>query len=410
MGEERMPPAAHNACRQPVFRRYAPTAKHRFTSISVPTQARRGHLRLIAVLASLFLSSVVLITADAGESTLTVMPKLEVIQDLPTPGPATGIVWNSDGTKLAAMVLGEPTSIPGFATLPTIFGKLVIIWNADGTVFKQIQREQAFFEAGDNMAFAGGDRFLVTPPSEQSNDLAFSVFDLASGEMVRDVAGPHPDKPHNVNAATRLVTSPDQTILAVSFGRALAQPVALYSTRDWTKIADLPEAPTGMVEEARAIAFSRDGTLIATLRVDSAVLIYDVKSLRLLQKFTSYPENVAASPSGLAISPDSKIIAVINNVPAARLFRLEDGAELGSLNYEKPVSLATSPDWSAEGQILAFVTGVPRALHLWEPFSDRPRARIIELERISNSLAFSPDGRTLALANGRSIRIFGLHR
>jgi len=40
-----------------------------------------------------------------------------------------------------------------------------------------------------------------------------------------------------------LTASPDQSILAVAFGRSLPQPLVLYSTKTWMPVETLPEPP-----------------------------------------------------------------------------------------------------------------------------------------------------------------------
>ena len=104
-----------------------------------------------------------------------------------------------------------------------------------------------------------------------SNDIAFSVFEAETGNLLRDLPGSHPGRPRNVNGATVLIASPEESILAVIFGRALKQPLALYSTGDWAKLADLPDG-----QRPETAAFSRDGRLLAVGRLARYVLIYDV--------------------------------------------------------------------------------------------------------------------------------------
>ncbi len=114
---------------------------------------------------------------------------------------------------------------------------------------------------------------------------------------------------------------------------------------------------------------------------------------------------------GFAMAPDGRTIAAISGGrEPARLFRSEDGAHIASLTYPNSVSLAGSASWNVEGDYLAFVTGVPAALHVWRPFSDRQMVRIIGLDHFSDSTPFAPDGKTLAVANGRSIRLLRVHR
>src|SRR5262249_27799125 len=294
--------------------------------------------------------------------------------------------------------------------LPSPLGNVITIWNAEGQFLRTLRRARPFFENLDTFAFVANDKQIAAPASIDSDTLAFSVFDLATGEIVHEVAGPHPDKPHAVNRATALVASPDQSILAVAFGPALAQPVALYSTRDWSKLADLPEVIRDAPLDPAAFAFSPDGRFLAVGRVDSVVFVYDVSSRQVLQRFKSFPERLTIRP--LAFSPDGRMIAVAS--PAGlvrrplpdgtsqivspgnrvRVFHRKDGAQIAT--YPQPFDDVGGLAWSPDGRFIAFVMG-SRILHLWDPLSSEQTERTIEVSSgpNSHSLAFSPDGATL---------------
>src|SRR5262249_11884008 len=118
------------------------------------------------------------------------------VRELETPGPVSRLLWSSDGTKLAACILGPGADMPFIGThLPSPFGSLITIWSADGKVFRKLQRQKPFFQNLDIFAFVAGDKQIVAPPSMQSNTLAFSVFDINTGEIVHEVTGSCPDKP-----------------------------------------------------------------------------------------------------------------------------------------------------------------------------------------------------------------------
>jgi hypothetical protein len=159
-------------------------------------------------------------SSPVGQPTL---PNLRIVQELRTPGRISAIVWSSDGAKLAAASLGSPEKIPTIPStnIPSPFGNLITIWNSNGEVYRELQRPQAFFESHDTFTLLGRGTQLVVPPSMASNDVAFSVFEAETGNLLRDLPGSHPGLPRNVNGATLLLTTPDESILAVIFGRAL---------------------------------------------------------------------------------------------------------------------------------------------------------------------------------------------
>jgi WD40 repeat protein len=260
-----------------------------------------------------------------------------------------------------------------------------------------------------------------------SNDIAFSVFEAETGNLLRDLPGSHPGRPRNVNGATVLIASPEESILAVIFGRALKQPLALYSTGDWAKLADLPDG-----QRPETAAFSRDGRLLAVGRLARYVLIYDVSSVSLVQQIDAFPDVVTGAAT-IAFNPDSTMIAVgshsgwgirrlpndeierlpngsIHFVPPGdpvRLFQVKDGARVAANNGAPEIT--GNITWSADGRIIAFTTKY-RFLHLWNPnpFQSGVSERVLPLSEASNvgPVAFSPDGKRLAVGVGPVVKIY----
>jgi hypothetical protein len=170
--------------------------------------------------------------AGAGASQQPELPKMRVIRELQAPAPVAALTWSSDGMKIAAPILIASPDILG-VPLPSAFGNLIQVWSSDGHVIQSFKRDRAFFDQFSTIAFVGGNRQIATP-MWQSKEAAFFVFDIESGEVVREVAGPYPD-----NSRTRLVTaSPDQSVIAVSFAFGV-KPVVLYSTQDWQELGEL---------------------------------------------------------------------------------------------------------------------------------------------------------------------------
>jgi WD40 repeat protein len=352
----------------------------------------------------------------ADATTTSALPKLQVLRELvPTHDDSnlmfidspSGVVWSSDGGKLAAF---------------TKFGNLVTIWSDDGKVLQELPRPGTTAPVGQVLAFVAGSHELVAPPANgKPEDIAFSVFDVDSGALVRDVVGPHAGESRHVNQATLLVASSDQSILAV--GYAGVQPITLLSTNDWTPIAALPDRPKNPVDVATRAAFSSDGKRLAVGAVSGVVLIYDVPSLRVVQRITAfhYPDDPGVI-EWLAFNRDASLIAVGNGdfgsrtrLPngeirdvfpkeLVRVFRTVDGARSVS-DAEQLSSRVQGGAWGNSG-IIAFVAA--NTLHLWDPSRSADPGSSMKLERGSVDLAFSPDGTRLAVPNGHYITIFSV--
>ena len=171
---------------------------------------------------------------DGGQAARNVeLPNLKIVRELK---PAQrvlswmsddvgGVTWSSDGTKLAAY---------------SEFGDLITIWSADGKILQQIHPHVAPHGATAPLAFVANNTEIVAPfgpncGSCYSQNLAFSVFDVASGKIVRQIPGPHPDKGYPYNSATILTASPDESLLAVVAGHQHPSPITLYSTQTWKR-------------------------------------------------------------------------------------------------------------------------------------------------------------------------------
>jgi len=99
---------------------------------------------------------------------------------------------------------------------------------------------------GGSIAFVAGSSQLVFPPPDAvPNSAAFSVWDVASGAIVRTVSGPQPNDDYPLNRAEHFMTTPDQVFLAMAtfatFGgrgsRNLEKNVVVYDTRSWRVVS-----------------------------------------------------------------------------------------------------------------------------------------------------------------------------
>jgi WD40 repeat protein len=145
------------------------------------------------------------------------------------------------------------------------------------------------------------------------------------------------------------------------------------------------------------IAYSPDGTTLASGFYDGTVKIWDVASgneLRTLDGHTQYVTIVA-------YSPDGKILATTAYYEPTKLWDVASGQELRSINVNNGVrGMAFSPD----GDILATTTWDPpgnKKITLWDVASGQ-QLRTLERQSSGGSeeggvgVAFSPDGKIMA--------------
>ncbi len=172
----------------------------------------------------------------------------------------------------------------------------------------------------------------------------------------------------------------------------------------------LPERPFNGIGP---MAFSPDGKLLAAVGAkDHAVLILDVPGLREVRRLT-----IPGGGSQVAFSPDGKVLAVAGWGPAVvHLWDVASGKKLREVGetgrYPVP-SVAFAPDsrtLAAPGASGPFQNEDAPTIFLREATTGRelrqfPREQLPQEKhwRYVESLAFSPDGRTLASAENEYV-------
>jgi WD40 repeat protein/transcriptional regulator with XRE-family HTH domain len=164
---------------------------------------------------------------------------------------------------------------------------------------------------------------------------------------------------------------------------------------------------------AMALAFSPNGRMLATGSVDRTVKLWDVEAcsraetvgMPLAGTHSPYaPHNALLwmdwqnNPQTLAFSPDSSLLVCSGLSTTVRLWDAQSGTALQSLEHPAHVSSVT---WSPDGRLLASACFDGR-LRLWARQEAQP-STCTEILRLSTSwetspawsLAFSPDSRTL---------------
>jgi WD40 repeat protein len=147
---------------------------------------------------------------------------------------------------------------------------------------------------------------------------------------------------------------------------------------------------TGGVE---ALAYSADGTRIATAGMDRTVRVWDVATGSELKKFTGHTDRILA----VAYSPNGRRVASEAWDATIRIWDVDTGTEVKQLPGHKS-SGTSNLRYSPDGKVLAAVGG-DFSVRFWDPETATEVHRFPGPSRDSESLDFSPDGKRLAVVS-----------
>jgi WD40 repeat protein/tRNA A-37 threonylcarbamoyl transferase component Bud32 len=227
-----------------------------------------------------------------------------------------------------------------------------------------------------------------------SEDGTIVFWDVGAGTEVRTLRG-------DADSVSRVQFSPDGRLLAAGGQGGL---VTLWDAATGKGRDPLP-GHTGVV---RCVAFSPDGQWLASGGEDRTVLLHPLAEGRLRTFRTpSIVNDVAFSPDGrsLAAVGDAHVpLGVRDPAPKAtvHLWDLETGKEKTWKGHTGDVhGLVFSP----AGPLLA-TCAEDGTVRLWDYSAETPRVRVLGPGPFGGgvrAVAFTPDGRYLATANGNGV-------
>ena len=204
----------------------------------------------------------------------------------------------------------------------------------------------------------------------------------------------------SAGTAVTLAFGPDSRLLALGGPRSAIELWDAHAARQLAALTG--HKPSKLQGNVFSLAFSPDGQLLASGGHDKTVRLWRVSSGECINVLTGF----AGSVRRLAFHPVTRTLAAAD-ADSVRLFDLDSGADLPVPLPEGGINdLAFSPD----GSVLTVAPGgtAPRGAHpmaLIDPAGGQTTRTVEGDEFPARSLAFSPDGRLLAVVQWSGARV-----
>lgn len=337
-----------------------------------PLEVFRGHMGLVASVA--FSSDGHTLASGSGDSTIR-------LWDLANKSPSRPL--KGDG----ASILSVAFSPDGHTLASASSDNNVWLWDVSSGKKREPRLEGHTFPV-NTVAFSPDGRTLASG----STDTTVRLWDVATGHELRRFEG-------HLLGDFSVALSPSGRTLGVSSvafspdGRTLVSGGWDETVRLWDVVTQQPlRSLMGTSRSVSVVAISPDGHTLASGGGDSTVRLWDVATGRQRHRLARHSGPVVSA----VFSPDGRTLATGGTDTTVRLWDVDTGQPLG-LPSEKvgmPIaSLAFSPD----GGTLS-AGAINKALRRWnvsrrdvlQPLAEYP------VPQTSHPMALSPDGSTLA--------------
>ncbi len=346
----------------------------------------------------------------------------------------TAKVWDTTTGEVLYTLSGHTSGVAGVAFSPDGTRLATASWDGTARVWDITPASEALFIPRDLTAESpgtdrtfdiryspDGTRIFTDYPAEN----AVKLWDANSGRELLTFSG-HADY---------LDYSADGKLVAASNDKT----IVVWDAKTGKQLLTL----VGHTDLIKSLAFSMDGTRLASAGFDGTVIIWDLasgKALLTLQEPGLYFFSVAYSPDGTrifagdawghgfiwdaatgeklfalsmdgvtifsaAFSPDGKRLALANRFGTIRIWDTFTGNELITLKGK--TGRIRSVTFSPDGKQLAS-TGDDGAASLWDATSGENLVTIPADSAGAGSVAFSPDGKRLAVGAVSGVYVFVL--
>jgi WD40 repeat protein len=242
---------------------------------------------------------------------------------------------------------------------------------------------------------AGPIRSIVFSPDGKllatAGDRSVRLWDVTNGKLVRSFPLSYPGA---------MAFAPDAKTLAI--GKADGYHIGL-----WDVASGVEEFQLKISRAQKSFTFTADGKKLLAGQ-DLGVVLWDLETKKKLVEYKT-----EGWQNGVVLTPDEKLVIAVNGWGKLQFFKIDEEKAFRSQEVpadrhaREPYGFALSRDGKKLGIAMSSF------ILILDPASGNEVGRITDLGRYQNGLggrlAFSPDGKTLALgSNGAAIRLFDM--
>jgi WD40 repeat protein/serine/threonine protein kinase len=294
-------------------------------------------------------------------------------------------VWEAGSGRLLQRYEGHSNWVEAVTWSPD--GLLLASGGGDGVVQvwearsgRLLQRYEGHSDDVKAVAWSPDGRLLASG----SDDRTVQVWELRSGRLLQRYEG-HSD---DVNA---VAWSPDGFLLAsasgdiFSLGNKTGKTIQVWEARS----GRLLQGYEGHSSPVRAVAWSLDGSLLASGSDDRNVQVWEAATGKLLRGYGGH----SAAVEAVMWSPDGQLLASGSRDGMVRVWEARSGRLL--YQYKGHSSSVEAVAWSPDGRLLASGSG-DSTVQVWEARSGRLLQQYQFHSANVNVVAWSPDASMIA--------------
>lgn len=225
----------------------------------------------------------------------------------------------------------------------------------------------------ESVAFSPDGKILASG----GRDSLVKLWDVESRTELNKFNG---DSSHSIE---RVNFSPDGKIIALGSQNGV---ISLWDLENGKELRTL----NGHTESITSLAFSPDGKLLASGSEDDTIHLWEVESGKDLRVFTERARDIKS----VEFSPDGRLLLSHSEDRTAQLWNAQSGELI--MDFLPRFLANANAIFSPDGKILAIWGSLQRVVVLW---SVETREKLLTIDAHDSyvySVAFSPDGKTLA--------------